>query len=90
MSTMKRAIVKEPKAVLHKIAKEVPMNTIASARIQQIIRDMSDTLRASEDGIGIAAPQIGLSLRMFSRPSSTPSPEGFRSCAWSPAGLQPT
>jgi len=62
---MKRAIVKEPKAVLHKIAKEVPMNTIASARIQQIIRDMSDTLRASEDGIGIAAPQIGLSLRMF-------------------------
>lgn len=62
---MKRIIIKEPKAVLHKIAKEVPNKDIVSPRIQRIIHDMSDTLRASEDGIGIAAPQIGISLRIF-------------------------
>lgn len=61
----KRAIVKEPKAVLRKIAKEVPIKDIALPRIQRIIQDMSDTLRASADGIGIAAPQIGVSLRIF-------------------------
>lgn len=61
----KRAIVKEPKAVLHKIVKEVPNKDIVSPRIQRIIQDMSDTLRDSRDGIGIAAPQIGVSLRIF-------------------------
>lgn len=61
----KKSIVKEPKAILHKIAKEVPIKDIASPRIQRIIQDMSDTLRDSHDGIGIAAPQIGVSLRIF-------------------------
>lgn len=61
----KKTIVKEPKAVLHAIAKEVPVKNIASPRIQRIIQDMSDTLRASDDGIGIAAPQVGVSLRIF-------------------------
>lgn len=62
---MKRAIVKESKAILHKIAKEVPIKDITSPRIQRILHDMSDTLRASDDGVGIAAPQIGVSLRIF-------------------------
>lgn len=62
---MKRAIVKEPKAVLYQIAKEVPIKDITSPHIRRVIQDMSDTLRASADGIGIAAPQIGVSLRIF-------------------------
>lgn len=61
----KRVIVKEPQTILHKIAKEAPIKDITSPRIQRIIQDMSDALRASEDGIGIAAPQIGVSLRIF-------------------------
>lgn len=61
----KKAIVKEPKAVLYQIAKEVPIKDIRTPRMQQIIQDMSDTLRTSDDGIGIAAPQIGVSLRIF-------------------------
>ena len=62
---VKRAITKEPKAILHKQAKEVPLKDISSTHIRQIIQDMSDTLRASKDGIGIAAPQIGVPLRIF-------------------------
>lgn len=61
----KRTIVKESKALLHKPAKEVPLKDITSSPIQRIIHDMSDTLRDSHDGIGIAAPQIGVSLRIF-------------------------
>lgn len=61
----KRIIAKEPKVILHKIAKEVPIKDITSPRIQRILHDMSDTLRASDDGVGIAAPQIGVSLRIF-------------------------
>ena len=61
----KRAIVREPKPVLHQAAKEVLPRAISSKRVKKIISDLSDTLRASEDGIGIAAPQIGVSLRIF-------------------------
>lgn len=62
---MKRAVIEEPKTILHKPAKEVPIKDITSPRIQRILHDMSDTLSASDDGVGIAAPQIGISLRIF-------------------------
>lgn len=52
-------------AVLRAKAAEVPAQEIASERIQNIIRDMSETLRGTKDGIGIAAPQIGERLRIF-------------------------
>lgn len=61
----KRAIVKKSNAILYKPAKEVSSKDIRTPRIQRIIQDMSDTLRDSHDGIGIAAPQIGVSLRIF-------------------------
>lgn len=44
---------------------EVPISDITTPRIQQIITDMSTALRATKDGIGIAAPQIGENLRIF-------------------------
>jgi len=52
-------------ALLRKKAEAVPVAEISSPRIQQIIKDMSEALRATVDGIGIAAPQIGESLRIF-------------------------
>ncbi|MEK7480749.1 MAG: peptide deformylase [Patescibacteria group bacterium] len=62
---VKHAITREPKAILHQVAEEVPIKEITSPRVQRLIEDMSDTLRVSKDGIGIAAPQIGVPLRIF-------------------------
>jgi len=52
-------------ALLRKKARDVPVADITSPHIQEIIHDMSEALRATVDGIGIAAPQIGESLRIF-------------------------
>lgn len=41
------------------------MSDISSRHIQDVIRRMSEALRATKDGVGIAAPQIGESLRIF-------------------------
>lgn len=58
-------IVQEPGKVLRQIANEVPIEEIKSEKIQTLIRDMSDTLHSIDIGIGLAAPQIGQSLRIF-------------------------
>lgn len=58
-------IVQTGDPVLRKIAKEVPVSTITKPKIQKIIKDMSDALRSQGDGVAIAAPQIGVSLRIF-------------------------
>lgn len=51
--------------MLHAKAAEVPVDSISTPEIQAIIKDMSEALRKTADGIGIAAPQIGYSLRIF-------------------------
>ncbi len=58
-------ILQEPEEILRQITKEVPIEEIKSDRIQKLIHDMSDTLHSIDIGIGIAAPQIGESLRIF-------------------------
>lgn len=60
-----RPIVKLPHNVLRSSAEVVPAADIPSPRIQRLIRDMKDTLAASADGIGLAAPQIGAGLCIF-------------------------
>ncbi len=54
---------------LHAIAEEVPPEAITSTPIQKIIRDMRTALLSYEggefSGLAIAAPQIGISLRIF-------------------------
>lgn len=62
---MKKNIVKTPNPVLHQNASEVPVEEISSKKIQRILREMQETLSSTEEGIGIAAPQIGYSLRIF-------------------------
>ncbi|MCX7986536.1 MAG: peptide deformylase [Bacteroidales bacterium] len=47
--------------VLREVAKEIEPDY---PNLQQLIADMFDTMKAS-DGIGLAAPQIGLSIRLF-------------------------
>ena len=62
---MNKQIVKEPNTVLHAHAAEIPIAEISSKKIRQVIQEMKDALRKTADGIGIAAPQIGYSLRIF-------------------------
>lgn len=60
-----REIVERDHTVLREKAKEVPVHDISGAKIQNIIREMKEALEGQEDGVAIAAPQIGESLRIF-------------------------
>lgn len=51
--------------ILHKTADPVPLNTITSPNIRDVIKKMSEVLDKEEDGVAIAAPQIGIPLRIF-------------------------
>lgn len=58
-------IVQQENSVLRKEAKEVLIHDIAGKKISGIIAEMKAALEKEHDGIAIAAPQIGLSLRIF-------------------------
>ncbi len=61
---MKKILSKEhPTLRLH--AREVARHEIQSSAIQGYIQDMQRALRTQEDGVAIAAPQIGISLQIF-------------------------
>lgn len=62
---MIRPIVQIGNPVLRAHAKEVPLTDIVSPEIRAIIQDMKDSLTDCSDGLAIAAPQIGESLRIF-------------------------
>lgn len=49
---------------LRAVASPVPPGTIASDDTQRLIDDLVETMRDYE-GVGIAAPQVGVSLRIF-------------------------
>lgn len=58
-------IVQAGHPALHAVAKEIPLKEITSAEIKKVIEDMRLALNSQDDGIGLAAPQIGVSLRIF-------------------------
>ncbi|MBX4195536.1 peptide deformylase [Candidatus Parcubacteria bacterium] len=58
-------ILQKEDPVLRKIALEVPIKDIQSKKIQSVIKKMSKILSTQDDGVAIAAPQIGESLRIF-------------------------
>jgi len=58
-------IVQQKDPVLRKTVKLVDRHEISSPRIQKIIADMKEALTTQEDGVAIAAPQIGVSLSIF-------------------------
>lgn len=62
---MLRQITKEPNRILRKKAEEVDTGKILSAEIQYLIRDMKETLAKTPDGVGLAAPQVNESFRIF-------------------------
>lgn len=59
------SIIQKGNKVLRQKAKEVPIKEIKSKKIQNIIKRMTEILSAAKDGIALAAPQIGESLRIF-------------------------
>lgn len=58
-------IVQNGNPVLRQIAKEIPVEKITSPKIQKVLNDMAEALHSQDDGVAIAAPQIGVSLRVF-------------------------
>ncbi len=56
-------IVQVGDPVLRRAARPLSIDELASDRIQQLIADMRDTMRAAP-GVGLAAPQIGESIQL--------------------------
>lgn len=65
MKNKNSKIVQIGSAVLREAAEEVPLAKIKSKEIQGLIKDMLETLKGQEIGVGLAAPQIGASKRIF-------------------------
>jgi peptide deformylase len=61
MATLEIVQVGDP--VLRREARPLTVEELGSSRIQQLIEDMRDTMRAAP-GVGLAAPQIGESIRL--------------------------
>ena len=50
--------------VLRQVAQEVPVDLIESAELQRFIRDLRETM-VEYEGVGLAAPQVFESIRVF-------------------------
>lgn len=61
---MKKILQKEEK-VLRQKAEEVPLQNLKTAKIKKVLKEMSEALAEQNDGVAIAAPQIGIPLRIF-------------------------
>ncbi len=62
---MQGEIVQKENKILRATAKPVAIADIKSRKIETIVRRMIKALDKEDDGIAIAAPQIGESLRIF-------------------------
>lgn len=62
-------LVDQKHPALHSIAEEVPQEDIMTPRIKKVLKDMRAALDSYKvegfNGVAIAAPQIGVSLRIF-------------------------
>ena len=58
-----REILKMGDPRLLRVAQPVPAAMLGSAELQELIADMFDTMHAN-DGVGLAAPQIGVDLQL--------------------------
>src|SRR3989344_980425 len=60
-----KEIVQDGAPVLREIAKPVPDSMFGSSELSQLIADMTESLDHYPEGVAIAAPQIGVSYRLF-------------------------
>ncbi|MBI3631971.1 MAG: peptide deformylase [Candidatus Vogelbacteria bacterium] len=59
------SIVQKDNNVLRLVAKEVPFEEIGDEKLRKTVTEMMMALDKCEDGVALAAPQIGVSLRIF-------------------------
>jgi peptide deformylase len=60
-----KEIVQKDNKVLRKISKEIPVKDIKSKKIQNLLKELHETLAGEKDGVALSAPQIAESLRVF-------------------------
>jgi len=60
-----KEIVQNGDPLLRQKATPIAPNEFGSAELTTLIADMRDSLAACDDGVGLAAPQIGISKRIF-------------------------
>jgi peptide deformylase len=60
-----KKILQQKEKVLRESAHEVPIADIKTKKIQTVLKEMSAALSSQDDGVAIAAPQIGYKLRIF-------------------------
>jgi|SRR3989338_816965 len=60
-----KPIIQDGDPALRGIAELVPPQDIKTKRVQEILTQMQEALAAKETGVALAAPQIGVPLRMF-------------------------
>lgn len=59
---MIQPVVQDPDPILHKKTEEI--RNFRDPSLKKMVRDMKETL-LHEDGLGLASPQIGISLSLF-------------------------
>lgn len=69
-------IVQNGNPVLRSTAKPVPIKEIGSPKIKKILKQMSEALAKEDDGVALAAPQIGELLQIFIVSGKVSTPEG--------------
>lgn len=60
-----KKILQQKEKVLHRNAIDVRIPDIKTKKIQKILKEMSEALKSQDDGVALAAPQIGYSMRIF-------------------------
>ncbi len=60
-----REIVQDGAAVLREVAEPVPESALGSPELEKLIEEMSIALDQEPDGVALAAPQVGVSWRVF-------------------------
>lgn len=65
VSLMKDDIVQEGDPVLRRIADPIPEKDFGSPELKETVQRMLAALDAERDGVALAAPQIGIPLRIF-------------------------
>ena len=62
---MAKEIVQEGHPSLRKVSSEVDFAVTSRSELGQIIAEMKESLDSCEDGVALAAPQIGINKRIF-------------------------
>lgn len=62
---MKQTIVQLGHEALRSVSTPIPLDQIETPDVQSIITDLTDTLNHESDGVGLSAPQIAITKRIF-------------------------